>query len=126
MALRYHGKGVIVDPDAPEPPGTCDRCGLRYQLSDLQWQYDYRGQALVNLRLLVCAECLDIPDCYYLPRILGPDPVPIMDPRPGFYAQQEAEPATTSGPPPVRPSGVYTQLQLMGYGGRRYGSFSGR
>lgn len=126
MALRYHGRGVTVDPSAPEPPGICDRCAAKYQLSDLQWQYDYRGNALVNLRILVCPQCLDEPDPYYLPRVLGPDPLPVIDPRPGFYAQQEDQPTDTPVPPTPRPTTTYTQLQLMGYGGRRYGSFTGR
>jgi hypothetical protein len=42
----------------------------------------------------VCPPCYDLPqENGRRPVILPPDPVPIKDPRPGFYAQQE-------GPPP--------------------------
>lgn len=92
MPLNYHGVGVVVDPSAPEPPGVCDRCARKFMHKDLNWQYDYRGEALVNLRLLCCPECLDTPDAFYLPRVLPPDPEPVQDPRPGFYTEQEESP----------------------------------
>ena len=127
MPLNFHGKGVVVDPNAPEPPGTCDRCGGRFMLHDLYWQHDYRGNALVNLRIRVCDADLDEPDPYYWPQNLPPDPVPVIDPRPGYYAQQEDAPTRTVGPPPERVLGsIFTQLQPGGTAGRRYGSFTGR
>ena len=85
---------AYTDPSSPEPCGICDRCGCKYMRSELEWQYDYRGNTLQNLRILVCnVRCLDIPSDQLRPIIVPPDPVPIKDPRPGFYAQQE-------GPPP--------------------------
>ena len=50
---------------------------------------DYRGNTLQNLRLLVCPRCLDTPQDQLRPIIVPPDPIPIKDPRPGFYASQE-------------------------------------
>lgn len=83
-----------VDPAAPEPYGICDRCSFRYHHSHLRWQFDWRGNALINLQILVCRECEDEPqENGRRPVILPPDPVPVKDPRPGFYAQQ-------MGPPP--------------------------
>lgn len=63
-------------------------------LKDLVFQYDVRGQSLQNLRLLVCLKkCLDDPSWQLKTIIVPPDPIPVKNPRPGFYAQQE-------GPPP--------------------------
>lgn len=92
MTLPHDGRSP-VNPDAPEPWGCCDRCGFRWYHRDLRWQFDWRGNALTNLRILVCPPCNDRPFEFNRPIILPPDPEPIRDPRPGFMVQQE-------GPPP--------------------------
>jgi hypothetical protein len=96
---------AYTDPLAPEPPGICDRCAAKWMHSDLRWQYDFRGNALANLRILVCPRCEDEPFIFNKPIILPPDPVPIKDPRPGFYRSQE-------GPPPA-PNGDQQLAQLL-------------
>ena len=56
------------------------------------WQHDYRGNALTNLRILVCKEterCNDRPFEFYRPILVGPDPVSIPDPRMEFFAYSE-------------------------------------
>lgn len=68
----------------PRPWGNCDRCNFRYMLSELRWQYDWRGNELQNLRILVCRHCEDVPQPQLRPIIVGPDPYPVQDPRPGF------------------------------------------
>lgn len=69
---------------------VCDRCGFRYDRSNATWQYDWRGNQLANLRILVCTvTCNDVPNEQQRPIIIGPDPVPIRDPRPGFAATQQ-------------------------------------
>lgn len=72
-----------VDPRVPVAFAICDRCGMRYNRTDLTWQIDWRGAQLQNLRILVCKrKCLDIPQeqlCSYSP---PPDPLPVRDPRP--------------------------------------------
>ena len=73
----------------PEPWGVCDRCGARWTHRRLQWQYEWRGLTLQNLRLLVCPPCLDVPQDQLKPIIIGPDPVPVRDPRPGYATTQE-------------------------------------
>lgn len=86
-----HGRARVIPGD---PFATCDRCGMLYNHSDLEWQYEWQGTKLQNLYLLVCRRtCLDIPNQTLRTPILPPDPVPIKNPRPGFYASQE-------GPPP--------------------------
>lgn len=97
----------------PRPWAICDRCAGRYFHDHLRWQFDWRGNAIQNLRLLVCGKCEDVPFELNRPIIIGPDPVPVMDPRPGWYAQQMGITVPlTWGPtppptPPVPPSGVY-------------------
>lgn len=78
---RPHGRAK-VDPTNPRAFGICDRCGLLYNHGDLRWQYDYRGLKLANTRLLVCDICLDDPQPQLKPRIIGPDPLPILNARP--------------------------------------------
>lgn len=90
---------AYTDPNSCEPPGICDRCCEKWMRTDLQWQYDVRGRTLQNLRILVCPRCLDEPSWQLKPIIVPPDPIPIKDPRPGFYASQE-------GPPPAPQSVV--------------------
>jgi hypothetical protein len=74
--------------DKPRPWGICDRCGFRYFHHDLNWQYDWRGNQLQNLRILVDHRCTDVPQPQLRPIIIGPDPYPVEDPRPGWAAQQ--------------------------------------
>jgi hypothetical protein len=89
-----HGRAE-VDPERPEAFGTCDRCGLQYNFKDLVWQYDWRGDAMMNLRILVCTRtCYDQAFEFNRPIILPPDPMPIIDARPGFWRTEE-------GPPPA-------------------------
>ena len=89
--MRSHGR-ARVDPQNPEAFAVCDRCGFRRNHVDLTWQYQYRGNALTNIRVLVCADkCLDVPHEFERPIILPPDPLPIKDPRPEL-AQQAVPP----------------------------------
>lgn len=53
-----------------------------YSLTDLSWQYQWAGPTLQNLRLLVCRDCLDVPQPQLKPRILPPDPMPKLNARP--------------------------------------------
>lgn len=92
-----HDARSPANPFRPEAPGFCDRCGRKWFHRDLDWQFDWRGNQLTNLRILVCPECLDTPqENGRRPVILPADPEPIQDPRPGFQTQQEGP------PPPVR------------------------
>ena len=89
MAWRPHGR-ARVNPEAPQAFGICDRCGCLYNHADLQWQFDWRGDKLQNIRLLVCPPCLDVPFELNRPLHLPPDPVPVMNARPENYYVDEA------------------------------------
>jgi hypothetical protein len=96
-----------TDPWKPEYVGFCERCGFKWPFAQLQFQYEWRGQALVSLNILVCPRCLDVPQENLRPVIIGPDSLPPKPrPAPNFYQQQEAGTGLT-GP-------ATTQLQVLG------------
>lgn len=85
MAWRPHGH-VRVSGRNPRAAARCDRCGFLYNHIDLAFQYDWRGNFVQNLRILVCDACYDVPQEQLRPRILSPDPVPIYNARPEPFA----------------------------------------
>lgn len=74
----------------PQAKGVCDRCGFWYRFRDLRWQYDWRGTALQNLRLLVCDNCLDSPQQQLRAIVVPADPTPIINARVENFAVDEA------------------------------------
>lgn len=86
---------VYADWQAPSPWAFCDRCGNCVFREELQWQLQWAGMSLVNTHLLVCPTCLDIPNDQLRTIIIGPDPVPVKDPRPGFQAQEQGSGGVT-------------------------------
>lgn len=88
MTWRFHGK-ARVDPSKPQAFGVCDRCSFLYNRVDLTWQFDWRGNSLQNIRLLVCCKCLDKPFELQRPLKLPPDPEVIRDARPENYLVDE-------------------------------------
>jgi hypothetical protein len=72
-----------VDPRNPIAFAICDRCGQRFNRTDLSWQFDYRGAQLQNLRILVCnRKCYDEPQPQLRAYSPPPDPLPVSNPRP--------------------------------------------
>lgn len=65
----------------PEALGVCDRCGRTTNHVKLNWQYDWVGPKIQNLRQLVCQTCLDTPFEPNRTIIIPPDPSPILNPR---------------------------------------------
>lgn len=82
----------------PEAAGVCDRCGLVYSRSDLQWQFDYRGPVLQNLRILVCRTCLDTPQTQLKTIVVPADPIGIPQPRIQDYTLAETDYRSLSAP----------------------------
>lgn len=80
---------AYADMAHPEPWGTCYRCNFRYLRKDLVNQFDWRGTSLSNLHILVCtATCLDVPQEQERTILVGPDPIPVRDPSPGWQTTQ--------------------------------------
>lgn len=75
---------------SPRAHAICDRCGARYNHNALQWQFEWRGSALKNIRLLVCSRCLDIPQENIRAIVIPADPLPIVQPRTEPFAEDEA------------------------------------
>lgn len=100
MAWRPHGH-AHVNPRAPRAFAVCDRCARWFNHDQLAWQLEYAGPNLQNLRLLVCRECLDVPQPQLKPRILPPDPMPVMNARPEPFAYDNASWITTESGIPI-------------------------
>lgn len=86
----YHGNfKAQVNTNSPRAWAVCDRCAELWNHDKLRFQWDWSGTELINLGILVCPTCYDIP---FLPRktiLLPADPIPIQNPRPPAWAQQE-------------------------------------
>lgn len=115
MRQNIHAR---INPTRPEAHAICDRCGQRWNLVDLRWQYDWRGPRLQNLRILVCPPCVDNAQMngqrtYILPQ----DPVPVFNARPEFYVPDDA-PLSAVGASPVPLSYIYGQQigNMVNYG----------
>ena len=89
MSWRPHSH-ARVDPRNPQAFGTCDRCNQFYNLVDLKFQRDWRGNQLQNIWLRVCQRCLDIPQEQLRPKVLPADPVPVYQPRTFNFAAADA------------------------------------
>ena len=94
--MRPHGRAA-VSPSNPRAFAICDRCGFLYNHVHLQWQFDYRGAALMNTRILVCDSCLDVPQNQLRNIVIPADPTPIMNARIQDYLLAENDVRTTSG-----------------------------
>jgi hypothetical protein len=104
MAYASQSGRARTSSSGPQAHAICDRCGFRYNHVDLQWQYDWRGAALQNIRILVCNSCLDVPQTQLRAIVVPADPVPIMQARTQDFADAETDYRTASAPPIIDPS----------------------
>ena len=100
MAWRPHGRAE-VDPAHPSAFGVCDRCGFLYNLNRLTWQFQYAGVGMVNLRILVCETCLDVPQPQLQALIIPADPEPVFNARPEAYQVDEVDLLSTESLDPI-------------------------
>jgi len=92
MAYASRAGRARVSARKPEAQAVCDRCGLWYNLVDLEWQYDWRGTSLQNLWIRVCRRtCLDVPQEQLRAIQLPADPVPVWQPRVENFAYAETD-----------------------------------
>lgn len=82
----------------PQAHAICDRCGFRYNHVDLNWQYDWRGATMQNVRILVCSTCMDTPQEQRRAIVVPADPTPIVQARVQDFAQAETNYSTISAP----------------------------
>jgi hypothetical protein len=71
---------------------------MRYNWVDLQWQYEWRGPVIQNIRILVCKPCLDIPQEQLRAIVVPADPVPIINARPQDFEIAESDYRSVSAP----------------------------
>lgn len=83
--MRPHPRRAATDPSSPAAWATSDRSGLIGNHRNLQWQFDYAGAKLINKRILVHDDELDVPQRQLGTIVLPPDPMPIRNARPEQY-----------------------------------------
>ena len=66
----------------PQALAVCDRCGTWYNRKELRWQFEWAGRSLQNQQILVCYQCLDVPNQQLRTFVPPPDPMPVWQPRP--------------------------------------------
>lgn len=93
--MRPTGRARVSSSD-PQAFGCCDRCGIWYNLVDLQWQYEWAGTQLYNKFLLFCATCIDTPQEQLRTIVLPPDPAPLQNARVEAFADDEAGPVSSN------------------------------
>ena len=108
MAYASLSGRARTSPRNPQAHAMCDRCGFRYNHSDLRWQYDWRGLQIQNIRLLVCQSCYDNPQEQLRAISIPADPIPVLHPRVEFFvADETATPPTAQvGAPLGLPQGA--------------------
>lgn len=83
--MRPHGR-ARADRHDPRAWAVCDMCGFLYNKTNLQWQYQWAGNRLVNQNMLVCDMCYDMPQEQLRVIVLPADPEAIINPRPEEYS----------------------------------------
>lgn len=89
MTWRPHPKRARTDPTSPRAWGTSDRSGFIGNHENLQRQFQWRGKALIDTKVLVYPDEYDQPQRQLGILILPPDPPPIMNARPEQYYVEE-------------------------------------
>lgn len=93
--MRKHPRRAQVDPYHPEGWASSDRDGMIGNLRRMKWQFEWRGSKLMNTRVLVHEDELDVPQRQLgTPAILGPDPPALINARPEQYSIDE-QPVST-------------------------------
>jgi hypothetical protein len=109
-----HDLRCPTNPFQPQYVGYCERCNQKVYYDNLRFQYEFRGQSLVNTRILVCSRCEDHPQENVRPIIIGPDSQP-PTPRPTatHIAEQMLGTGLTAPPSPQTQLAVLRDDQLI-------------
>jgi len=92
--MRPHPKRAKVDATSPRAWATSDRSGFIGNHENMQWQFQWRGKSLINTKVLVYPDEMDVPQRQLGILIIPPDPPPIMNARPEQYTIDE-QPVST-------------------------------
>jgi hypothetical protein len=91
-----------VSAKRPLALAVCYRCGFWRNRIDLHFQYEWRGTSLTNIYILVCDDCLDIPQEQLRAIVLPADPAPIYWPSVEDFAGDETNYRATIPVPGTR------------------------
>lgn len=121
MGYRFHGR-ARVNPRSPSAFGVCDKCGFLTNLVSLTFQMEWRGNALASTGEKVCQRCYDRPNPQLRPRLVPPDPIPVLQPRPENYAlaNQGGGAFRGNGPIPIPVLPASTVLRPWGFAGPKH------
>lgn len=86
--MRPHGRAQ-TSRTWPRAHAVCDRCGGRYNHDVLKTQPYWAGPQLQTKNILVCPTCWDVPQENIRTIMIPPDPIPIDNPRPEAYTQDD-------------------------------------
>lgn len=104
MSYASQAGRAKTSPRNPQAHAICDRCGFRYNFVNLHWQFDWRGAALQNTRILVCNDCLDTPQQQLRAIVVPADPTPIVNARVQDFAAAETNYQTVTEPSAIDPT----------------------
>ena len=80
---RKSRAAIVIEERNPRAVAVCDGCGMWTMHDSLVEKKEYRGGSVpVGTGLWVCGVCDDVPNPYFSKMVLGPDPVPVQNPRP--------------------------------------------
>jgi len=72
----------VISARDPRALAICDGCGFLVNHDHLRERMEYRGgTSPVGTGHMVCGSCDDVPNPYFSKQVLGPDPVPVRNPR---------------------------------------------
>jgi hypothetical protein len=98
MAYASQSGRARTNAKKPQAFAVCDRCGIWDNFVNLQWQNEWRGPVIQNIRLLVCRRCLDKPQEQLRAIVVPADPVPIIQARPENFEAAESDYRAASAP----------------------------
>jgi hypothetical protein len=107
MAYASQAGRAKTSAKSPQAHAICDKCGFRYNFVNLQWQFDWRGASLQNLRILVCRSCLDTPQEQLRAIVVPADPTPIMNARVQDFSAAEIDNFAITGGTTDSKTGIY-------------------
>jgi hypothetical protein len=98
--MRKHPKRAQVDPQHPQGWATSDRNGHIGNLAKMRWQFEWQGSRVINRRILVHEDELDVPQRQLGTLVIPADPIPLINARPENYSIDEQPVSTryTIGP----------------------------
>ena len=100
MSGPWHPTGrAQVSQRNPSAHAVCQRCGFRYNRTELVPQFEWAGVKLQNQELYVCKRtCLDVPQPALKTIVIPADPLPVWRPFPENYVDTVPNDIATEPP----------------------------